>query len=354
MDLASKANSAPEPDETSNFEKPDFQTADVFQLAEYLDRMADAYQRDPPRLIWQDRLDREYAARALARMGPAAAPAIPALIRTLRSLRSRIRLSLTDLRDSSPLVARDALVKIGPAAAPALREALRNEDPPTRIHAARALWQLDKDPDEVLPVLWKAWHNPKLFDIDGCAPLDATEALVEIGRVHKDRVFPVFVESVNTHDRIVAYYAVSGLAQLAPQFPEATTALVSALRNGRVDLKGDIANALAELGPTGLPGLLAVLRDGNLPARAQAARALGRYKAQEIVANLVQALADESKDVRFWAINSIACIGPPATAALPALERMLRDPDEDVRSAAQRTLNELRDKNRQLASGTAR
>src|SRR5262249_55674712 len=83
---------------------------------------------------------RSSAAEALGRMGPAAAPATPALIALLESPEE----------DWVHSAAAEALGQIGPgaeAALPALREKLKHPDSYVRVHAALALWLLGSKRD---------------------------------------------------------------------------------------------------------------------------------------------------------------------------------------------------------------
>jgi HEAT repeat protein len=145
----------------------------VGHWAAELDREADAARDRPPDHRGENGGGRVFvrkeAAQALSKFGPDAAAAVPALIRTLKSVHplspnAPNTMSVLATWDDSTAAAREALIRIGPAAVPALREALGDEDALTRVHAARALWDLRAaGPEEVLPVLWEAWADQKTF-----------------------------------------------------------------------------------------------------------------------------------------------------------------------------------------------
>jgi HEAT repeat protein len=316
---------------------------EVNELANELNQAADdALPGRPDR--WDRESRRRLAADALARIGPAAAPAIPALIRTLKSvypLQKPYESKSFTAFDSSPEAACDALVRIGPAAVPALRAALRHEDARTRANAARALWQLEKNADEVLPVLWDVWRDDAAYKEDECARGDATHALIEVGRERKELVVPALSRALAAGDVELARAALAGLTQLAPDVPEALQALVAALRDGTKDLQRLVAKNLGDIGPAAVPGLRAVLREGNPGGRSDAAWQLCVLRSVEALPELTRALSDESAEVRYWAASAIGYIGPAAKAAGPALRARIDDPDEKVREEVRKALAEI-------------
>jgi HEAT repeat protein len=138
--------------------------------------------------FWGQYDDDEYrqlsAADELAGRGPAAAAAIPVLVRTLKSINpcpARAPAFSTDLMHiDAPGAARKALVSIGKAAVPELRKAVHDEDALTRVHAARALWELGDNAADVLPVLRAALRDEKAIEQDTMVRLEARAALCQI------------------------------------------------------------------------------------------------------------------------------------------------------------------------------
>jgi hypothetical protein len=125
-----------------------------------------------------------FAADELARRGPDAAAAIPVLVRTLKSINpypARTRaFSTNQMLIDAPGSARKALVSIGKAAIPDLRKAVRDEDALTRVHAARALWELGDNAADVLPVLRAALQDEKAIEQDTTVRVEASAALSQI------------------------------------------------------------------------------------------------------------------------------------------------------------------------------
>ncbi len=89
-----------------------------------------------------------------------------------------------------------------------------------------------------------------------------------------------------------------------------------------------------------LEHLRAALRDPDSGVRTAVARALERVESREDVACLVERLSSEDKLTRLNAVYGLGAVGDET--ALRALVSALRDPVEDIRAAAVRTLGELR------------
>jgi HEAT repeat protein len=115
--------------------------------------------------------DLAYAADELARWGPAAAPAVPALRRALRYPYS------SDAQDA----AAEALGAIGPAAAeavPDLVEALEDDYCGIRAQAAYALGSIGESAECAVPALAE-----RLWDSDECVQICAAKAIDVIAGV---------------------------------------------------------------------------------------------------------------------------------------------------------------------------
>jgi HEAT repeat protein len=91
------------------------------------------------------RRERQRAAYALGRFGPAAADAVPALAQALKDKSSDISIA-----------AANALEAIGPAAAPALAEALKDADSDVRLAAAYAFGAIGPAAADAAPALAEA------------------------------------------------------------------------------------------------------------------------------------------------------------------------------------------------------
>lgn len=89
------------------------------------------------------------------------------------------------------------------------------------------------------------------------------------------------------------------------------------------------ADALARIGGSAVPALIATLHDPEPHARAQAAQALARMgpAAKPAVPALIEALSDPDDSVRQSAARALGQIGPDAEDAVPALIELLREPE---------------------------
>jgi HEAT repeat protein len=247
------------------------------------------------------------AARALGQSGADAAPAVPALIRTLKSRKHLTRPyagGIFTFGDQAPGEAREALVSIGPPAVPALRAALRHEDARTRVNAAWALWRLEKQPGTVIPVLVEAWRDNALFVRDECIRHDASGALGEIGRTLPEQVLPTLTKTLEDEDVEIACAAIHSLSVMGTQVEQAVRLLVKALTDRREGVSNVAGWRLREVGPAAVPQLVDALTDGDPVLRWRAAWTLGGMQPEQArgaVTALRKATDDPDEEVRKWA-----------------------------------------------------
>jgi outer membrane protein assembly factor BamB/HEAT repeat protein len=121
--------------------------------------------------------------------------------------------------------------------------------------------------------------------------------------------------------------------------PPAIPLLVELLRDGRLFLRRNAADALIDLAPETeavQPALRRALRDEDSDVAGDAARALGALgaRASASVGALVQTLSHEDAYVRIYAAEALASIGPKAGAAAADLALALDDGIPGVRWAA--------------------
>jgi HEAT repeat protein len=88
-----------------------------------------------------------------------------------------------------------------------------------------------------------------------------------------------------------------------------------------------------------IPALAAVLTDSDGDVRRATATAMRLIQpnakpTKELIQVLVMDLTDSDDGVRLLAVRSLGRYGTAAAAALPELEKLLADPDRDVRKAA--------------------
>jgi HEAT repeats len=197
------------------------------QLAEAVPALAAAL-HDPNPLV------RLQAISTLAKLGPAAAPAVPALIVALDervAVRvafapqgalgtdgSKLGLQIIPLINWDPReTAIDTLSKIGPAAGsavPALKRLLQEQDSYLRGRVGIALWRITADADVSLPPLLQAMEEPSVI----WANLDWIGVLGEMGPRAESAV-PLLMRLAASRDKS-APNALSALKKIDPDAAE--------------------------------------------------------------------------------------------------------------------------------------
>lgn len=272
-------------------------------------------------------------------------------------------------------------------AAPSLRHALADAQPRVRYSAAIALAHVDPSATEAIPVLIDAlghWDDheisvhgapsalacfgprsrsalPALISLVDRGVCDSSIllALVAIDPEGHDCV-PSLATALKTEDTADADTAARCLGLLGPPAKQAISALESVLTR---DFPGDpyngfdpqvsAADALRRIGPeakSSIPSLIATLKHrrsvpglDNAPehdsvASAAAARTLGSFRAEAAVPVLLEALQAEpdgaNSDLRFASIEALGQIGPASRPAVPILQRLLTDPNDEFQNSA--------------------
>jgi HEAT repeat protein len=120
-------------------------------------------------------------------------------------------------------------------------------------------------------------------------------------------------------------------------------ALITQLEDEDPKVRRAAAEVLQGMGPdasAAVPALARVLRDKDYLARGMAARALGHVGPAAVPA-LIDALKDQDKEVRRDAAFALRFLGPQGKEAVPALMAALSDGDREVRINAAYALGEV-------------
>jgi HEAT repeat protein len=265
---------------------------------------------------------RYWAAVALAEIGAEAAPAAGQLTKLAKEGEPEERMQ-----------AMLALAAIGPpavSATPVLVEALSSNDGSLRFAAVFALGSLRAEAADA--VLHKAAADPDDFL--------AEVAAWALAKIHPD-------------DAAIREQALKKLrAGLTSELPKVRAASTSGLSDlatlvdaaERRDLAADFIRVLSDPEPSvGARGGAALIRLGSdavEPLSSQLANPDLREAALEILASIgadaaqavdqiTDTLSDDEAFVRGEAAIALAAIGPPASAAVPALQKILADDTED-------------------------
>lgn len=289
---------------------------------------------------------------ALEKKGVDAAPAVPAIVKVLKTARDRRRASENKdkyfLSPGSQLekACIRALEAIGPDAAPAapLLIQILDEDELVRISsglgslsatypASVALARIG--PPAVKPLLAALHHRSER------TRYHALWALQKMGSVAKDAV-PTLRESLLRDDEyMVRQHAAWTIAEIGDFSDETVAALVAAVADEKHVVRCAACDALGKVRPVRadvVGALLAATGDDEVHVRVRAIRSLGNLgpAAVEAVPTLVKML--DSSDAYLYghpgreaalradAAEALGRIGPIAKMAMPALLRVIRQP----------------------------
>ncbi len=297
--------------------------------------------------LWRgdDPKARLQALQRLGRLGPRAAPAVPALIAGLSDLDPKVR------KETAAVLRR-----IGPPAkpaVPALVSVLNDPDSGVRAAAAWALQVAKPDPQVVMPALVAHLRAGP----DRRCPV-VVYALAALG----EPAMPVLIDLLTDNDKTVRWMAGYSLSRIGPAARSSIPALIEALRLPDRETGEFVAVALAGAGPEAVEPLIRALRDRDPKVRGGAARALETLgaRAKAAVPALIAALTDpeppddpkpprgpsfddwqregEPRPSGYYA--ALCAIGPPA---VPVLLERLNAPDRQARVVALRALGFLGD-----------
>ena len=227
------------------------------------------------------------------------------------------------------------------SAVEALIEQLTDEDIDACVDAAEALGRIGDL--QAVPALIKSLENEESGEVCtavtvALGQLGTEDAITILKKVAVDR--PERIEWEDDWDRWwdIQLAAVDALGKFGVE--DATSTLLQILEDEiSQDIDPEIFAALANIKESGITALLELLENGSIMQRRRAARALGHSGNPEVTKPLGQALRDESPEVRAAVATALADID--AHRYLPALLLLLRDPEDDVRSASIEACNRL-------------
>ena len=310
-----------------------------------------------------DKVTRREAARSLALLGPAAKPAVSALVKGLDDdeeqvffwsataltnlgpdaheatpeLIKRLRRSGRRYRDQVRLRMVTALTRIGPAAIPQLIDALDNESQSIRSGAAKVLGNMGSTAHEAAPRLFALLGDEEIYLGE-----TAGAALGKIGPAAHPQVLEA-LGSDNENIRAAAAVAIGWMSQ--PGEPAKRLAKrLEAEPSSRVT-----ANGLEALNRVGLPAdqllplLLPALDHDGDRVRHEAMNGLLslRPDSRAAVPHLVERLGNGDPAKRSQAINLLGRIGPDAGDAVPRLIAHLGQAAEEEQAACRQAMVEI-------------
>lgn len=294
-----------------------------FQIADAFEKLGPNAKDALPILVQRlrakdlDQIKPQPVLTVIGNLGPAAAPAVPALLDLLDQKRSIFRNQVIDV-----------LGEIGPAAKPAaprLISLLEDPNRYTRSSAAGALGKIGPEAKVAVPAL-----QNHLDDKDASVRISAASALALVTRDAKPQV-EFLIQMWND------------------ELPDPLAWPTS------MPIRFGVAGALSELGPNARPArdllldAVSTMRDAmDTPF---VPKALGNLHedADLIVPKLVALFDNKAPDLtrmRTWpaAIEILGMLGPKAKAAVPRLRQLLDDDEDDVANAAAKALKRIEGK----------
>ena len=177
-------------------------------------------------------------------------------------------------------------------------ELLRSDDPQARQSAVEFLAGCGPQAANHLV--------PRLSGFDTITGHLALDVLGKLGT----EALPALVQALKDRDKLQRSSAARALGKLGPQAVSAVPDLLEALDDQDPTVYAEVAWALDQIGPDAIPGLLAALRSTERARRLTGAWTLGR-------------------------------IGPDAVDAVPLLNELVKDQDEELRQVASAALKKI-------------
>ncbi len=271
---------------------------------------------------------------ALGRIGPGAAPSVPALSTVLDDAGAH-----GSLAEHTAL----ALGRIGRPAVPALCRALEHREWSVRYQALKGLELVGKDADGALPALRKALDDCE----DAYGPAYVLYALAEIGPGTAPLASRIaqFLHDPSLHDRCAA---VEALKAIGPAAAGAAPALAVALSDPDWDFCALVEAALLDLGDLAAPAAPALVE--------QLVRGRERHRASRILSRigtpavppLRAALEKADGELGVWIVFTLGRMGAAAEGATGAIERLLGSRDELLSLHAREALAKVSAKDAEL------
>ncbi len=241
------------------------------------------------------------------------------------------------LSNSEPLVRLKACEVLGGVGAQAsssvakLVERLKDDDELVVRAAAQALGSIQSNPEEVLPAL-----NELLQRKSTGVRIAAVRAIGDFGPVGKGSaqlVLPFLSDS----NAILRASAADTLGRTGTDQPDVISGLVGALSDSSGGVTVKAANALSQIGAAAVPALVQKLADEGY--RGLIVEILGEMGAgaESAVPALVTLIGTQpaDKELQREIFITLASIGPAASAATPAMMKILQDPAaEDAHAGA--------------------
>ena len=285
-----------------------------------------------PLLEDADEQVRRHALNALLKIPQEAAAAIPLLVSWLQGEDTRERFA-----------AAEALAKIGPAALPALRGAAGSQNAEVRRAAVYGIGEMKPVPQSEVPLLL-ALAADKVPGVQGFA-------LASLGRAGDacPEVVEFLIEALD--DPVIRYGAAEALGELGPGASVALSKLTAQLPTVGPEERLRLAKSIWQIdaaSPAVFPALIEVLRDTNTVRAGQALRN------REVDGKIVVAWGPFTEPVSCCAAEVLREMGPAAAPAVQALIEVANSSNSRRGAIGRRGFARDRSSRSRSGSGTER
>lgn len=324
------------------------------------------------------------AAQKLGPMGPAAAPAISALVKSAMDVDATVReAALTALNGIDPAWPKNAETRksipvlaaalkswspdiskasihllnlIAPFAVPELTDALSNaEDTIDKVYLMQALARIGPSAEIAVPGLIRALGSQCLQ-----VRISAAETLATIGLPVESAV-PALTAGLSDPFADGRQAMAACLAHIGAAAEPAVPALLPLLADREERVRDAAAAALEKIGPKAVPALIELVQTRDvrrLKAWSQSMVDVFQWhpsstadllaaEPRKIFMNLSWAAYDimekrsSLEAAQITALQVLGKLGPAAQAAVPALSKAMADPNPEIRSAASQALGQI-------------
>jgi HEAT repeat protein len=233
-----------------------------------------------------------------------------------------------------------ALEKLGPAAKPALPElikALDDSDKQVWANALAAIAAIGPGATDAIPRLMQVFDSRRGGDMrqrdKAQMIMRAANALACIG----DAARPALIEALKSNDTGVRFGATKALGGMGAQSRDAIPALIENLGHADEDLRNEVIGTLALIGGDAVAPLSKSLSWPDPKLRSGSARvlaAIGAAAADAGPALLAQLQNEKENAVRAAMLAVLPRVGLPQEQVVPPLMKALRSNDAEIQSAA--------------------
>ena len=213
-------------------------------------------------------------------------------------------------------------------AAPALITALNDRDERIRDLATGALSRIGKDAVEPLTIAAKSEN----VDV-------RLAAINALGGMARQDTIPILHAALKDEEPMIRDAAVAALGNTGSA--KAVPALTEAIQNKDVKVRADAVQALVKLGADSLSVLVEASKDKDWQVRRVATDGMGMLASSDAVPALNRLLLDDDERVRSAAALAIAKVGPSARLSISPLINTLKDKSDVVRDGAAYALAKL-------------